>query len=118
MRSSHSPCSLRRSSQRIAVSCNHHRSGEHRERLRHTYGGTGAGSDHRPRLASRESVSAALYASLSARVLLIGILLVVPRQAAIDRVQVHILIGESYDPDQPLPAVTLGDFMSRSRSLR
>jgi len=30
-----------------------------------------------------------------------------PRQAAIDHVQVHVLVGEPHDPDQPLPAVAL-----------
>ena len=30
-----------------------------------------------------------------------------PSQAAIDHVQVHVLVGEPHDPDQPLPAVAL-----------
>ena len=30
-----------------------------------------------------------------------------PRQAAIDHVQVHVLVGEPHDPDQPLPTVAL-----------
>ena len=39
--------------------------------------------------------------------LLVGVLLVVPRQASINHMQVHILVSESHDSDQSLPTVPL-----------
>ena len=51
-------------------------------------------------------------------VLLIGILLVAPYQVTIDHVQVDVFASKSHNPNQRLPAVALGVFMSLSRSSR